>query len=178
LHSFARRVLDYRVRRTYADSDGRYADRAPRPRVLVAADDAGHLDLAALAQKVEAFSLQQRGRLQLYCHSAGDQCVAEVDADMDSADDAAAIGIRALLLAYAIEYVLVRQWAPSTVRRGRRVWHPCDPTLLTLHWRRPSCSIAAIGAPSIRHSPTRGSPLAMRFRTRGLVSGHPQLSPA
>jgi GT2 family glycosyltransferase len=102
LYSFARRVLDYRVRRTYADSDGRYADRAPRPRVLVAVDDADGLDLASLDQKIEAFSLLQRGRLQLYCHSAGAQCIAEADADL-----AAATVIRSWLLAHAIEYVLV-----------------------------------------------------------------------
>ena len=107
LYSFSRRVLDYRVRRTYADSDGRYAERAPRPRVLVAAGDGGGLDFAALDEKVEAFSLQQRGRLQLYCHSAGGQCVAEADAGMEAASDAAAVAIRAWLLAYAIEYVLV-----------------------------------------------------------------------
>jgi GT2 family glycosyltransferase len=35
LFSFDRRVLDYRVRRIYADSDGFYASRPPRPRVLM-----------------------------------------------------------------------------------------------------------------------------------------------
>jgi len=35
LYSFARRVLDYRVRRTYGGSDGRYALHAPRARALV-----------------------------------------------------------------------------------------------------------------------------------------------
>jgi hypothetical protein len=34
LFSFDRRVLDYRVRRIYADSDGFYASRPPQPRVL------------------------------------------------------------------------------------------------------------------------------------------------
>ncbi len=107
LYSFARRVLDYRVRRTYADSDRRYADRAPRPRVLVAEDDGSVPDLAALDEKIEAFSLRQRGRLQLYCHSSGGQCVAEATSDPEAAGAAAAIDIRAWLLAYAIEYVLV-----------------------------------------------------------------------
>ena len=37
LYSFARRVLDYRVRRTYCGSDGRYAMHAPRARLLVTA---------------------------------------------------------------------------------------------------------------------------------------------
>jgi len=35
LFSFARRVLDYRVRRLYADSDGFYAIHPPRPRLLL-----------------------------------------------------------------------------------------------------------------------------------------------
>jgi len=116
LYSFARRVLDYRVRRTYADSDGRYADLPPRPRVLVAVDHAGGVDLAALNEKVEAFSLLQGGRLQLYCHTDGAQCVAEADADV-KAGDAEATVIRAWLLAYAIEYVLV----PAAGIRDERV---------------------------------------------------------
>jgi GT2 family glycosyltransferase len=107
LYSFSRRVLDYRVRRTYADSDGRYADRAPRPRVLVAADETDGVDFAALDRKIETFSLRQRGRLQLYCPSTGGQCLAEADVNSETAGDAAAIAIRAWLLAYAIEYVLV-----------------------------------------------------------------------
>ena len=117
LYSFARRVLDYRVRRTYADSDGRYSDRPPRPRVLVAADDVGDLDLAALDRKIELFSLQQRGGLQLYCHSAGNQGVAEASVNLEEAGDAAASGIRALLLAYAIEYVL----APAASTPDERI---------------------------------------------------------
>ncbi|HZX92588.1 MAG TPA: glycosyltransferase [Rudaea sp.] len=107
LYSFARRVLDYRVRRTYADSDGRYADRAPRSRVLIAMDDGDGLDLAAPDEKIEAFSLRQHGRLQLYCHASDWQCVAEATADTETAGAAAATDIRAWLLAYAIEYVLV-----------------------------------------------------------------------
>jgi GT2 family glycosyltransferase len=35
LFSFDRRVLDYRVRRIYAESDGFYASRPPQPRMLV-----------------------------------------------------------------------------------------------------------------------------------------------
>jgi hypothetical protein len=106
LYSFARRVLDYRVRRTYADSDGRYADRAPRPRVLVAADGASGIDFTALDQNIEAFSLWQRELLQLHCHSAGGQCVAEANTNGEGGDTAAT-AVRAWLLAYAIEYVLV-----------------------------------------------------------------------
>jgi len=62
LYSFARRVLDYRVRRTYGGSDGRYAMHAPRARVLVTtvadarhATDAGH----------EAYVLHEQPRLHL-----------------------------------------------------------------------------------------------------------------
>ncbi|MGH8040966.1 MAG: glycosyltransferase family 2 protein [Rudaea sp.] len=36
LHSFDRRVLDWRVRRLYAGTDGHYAAQPPRPRVLIA----------------------------------------------------------------------------------------------------------------------------------------------
>jgi len=38
LWSFERRVLDYRVRRIYADRDGFYAKQPPRPRVAIEAD--------------------------------------------------------------------------------------------------------------------------------------------
>lgn len=39
LHGFDRRVLDYRVRRSYAGIDGRYASAAPRERVLILGGD-------------------------------------------------------------------------------------------------------------------------------------------
>ena len=64
LHSFARRVLDYRVRRTYADPDGTYALHPPLPRLLIAADadDAGvERLLATLAARHEGFLLRREG---------------------------------------------------------------------------------------------------------------------
>ncbi len=39
LYSFARRVLDYRVRRVYAQADSRHNGRLPRPRVLIVVGD-------------------------------------------------------------------------------------------------------------------------------------------
>ncbi len=136
LYSFSRRVLDYRVRRTYADSDGRYADRAPRPRVLVAADGASGIDFAARDQNIEAFGLRERGLLlQLYCHSAGDQCIAEANADAQGGD--AATTIRAWLLAYAIEYVLVPAAAALDERVAAAAGELGIPVL-----RRPDIALA------------------------------------
>jgi hypothetical protein len=70
-------------------------------------DDGDGPDLAAPDEKIEAFSLRQHGRLQLCCHASDWQCVAEATADTETAGAAAATDIRAWLLAYAIEYVLV-----------------------------------------------------------------------
>jgi GT2 family glycosyltransferase len=59
LFSFARRVLDYRVRRIYGDADGFYIQQAPRPRILlVAASVDQSLALAtACALRFECFAL-------------------------------------------------------------------------------------------------------------------------
>jgi hypothetical protein len=95
------------VRRTYADADGRYADHAPRPRVLVAADDVRSVNFATMNTAIETFSLRQEDRtLQLSRFSSGGQFSTEASAPAETAD-AAAIRIRAWMLAYAIEYVLV-----------------------------------------------------------------------
>jgi len=137
LYSFARRVLDYRVRRTYADSDGRYSGRAPRPRVLVAAMDVGNVDFAALEQKIETFSVQQEGgRLQLHSHCDGSRCVAESNVDVEITDSTAATAIRAWLLTYAIEYVLV----PPAAVLDERV----------------AAAAGELGIPMLRSSPTWG----------------------
>ncbi len=74
LYSFARRALDYRVRRTYADRDGSYAALPPRPRLLIAAD-AGDARaerlLAALQDRHEGFLLRrERDWVNLYRHAA------------------------------------------------------------------------------------------------------------
>jgi GT2 family glycosyltransferase len=49
LYSFSRRVLDYRVRRVYADRDGVYATFPPRPRVLLACAAGRRAEAMALA---------------------------------------------------------------------------------------------------------------------------------
>jgi GT2 family glycosyltransferase len=109
LYSFPRRVLDYRVRRTYADSNGRYADQVPRPRMLIATPDAGDRGaaLAALGSEIEVFSLQHHAGLQLYRHSGGGEFVADASIDWATAGGAAATCVAGWLLTYAIEYVFI-----------------------------------------------------------------------
>ncbi|MGH8121886.1 MAG: glycosyltransferase family 2 protein, partial [Rudaea sp.] len=74
LHSFARRALDYRIRRAYADGDRGYAAPAPRPRLLIAADDGdarAQRLLAALEHRHEGFLLRRKGGwVNLYRHTA------------------------------------------------------------------------------------------------------------
>ena len=70
LFSFARRVLDYRVRRIYADRDGVYAVLPPRPRVLLTASAIA--SAAALQLHYEFFALtddSERVTLQRYADS-------------------------------------------------------------------------------------------------------------
>ena len=70
LFSFARRVLDYRVRRIYADRDGVYAALPPRPRVLLTASAIA--SAAALQLHYEFFVLtddSERVTLQRYADS-------------------------------------------------------------------------------------------------------------
>ncbi len=119
LFSFERRVLDYRVRRTYADRDGTYATHAPRPRILVAADesDAGaERLLAALAPRQQGYLLRREGdRVNLYRGEA-DALVFECGVAIGS--DAAALRgvetrLREWLLDYAIESVHARGSAAS-----------------------------------------------------------------
>jgi len=77
LWSFARRVLDYRVRRLYADHDHRYAALPPRPRL-------------SLAGEAAAFAPALRGAFdcRTLTHGAND-----------------AVVLRALLIEHAIEFV-------------------------------------------------------------------------
>jgi GT2 family glycosyltransferase len=104
LYSFARRVLDYRVRRTYADSDGYYAQCAPRPRLLLArTQDAAGLLPPAVAEH-EIFVLVQRPALHLYRLAAdGSRVDVAGAAGGANADDSGVI--RAWLVAHAIEQV-------------------------------------------------------------------------
>jgi GT2 family glycosyltransferase len=119
LYSFTRRVLDYRVRRTYADSDGRYADRPPRPRVLMAisAGDDLRAAFAAANPAQEALVVQRRSRLQLY-RIANDGTLAIV-ATGDTAQDRATVALclQTWLLVYAIEQVS----APNAGDLGRQL---------------------------------------------------------
>jgi len=103
LYSFARRVLDYRVRRTYADHDGYYAQRAPRPRVLLART---HDDDAALAPTAdhEMFVLVRRPALCLYRVAADGSRIDIATAAGDADADESAV-IAAWLLVHAIEHL-------------------------------------------------------------------------
>jgi hypothetical protein len=61
LHSFDRRVLDYRIRRTWADSDGRYAAAPPRKRLLVVAsnDSANAAPASPIVSDCEVFVIAE-----------------------------------------------------------------------------------------------------------------------
>ena len=95
LYGFARRVLDYRVRRIYADRDDVYAVLPPRPRVLLTAS----ANAAALQPQYECFLFADAGErvtLHRYVHSGwepADEC------------DARDVDLRAWLMRHAIELV-------------------------------------------------------------------------
>jgi len=59
LFGFARRVLDYRVRRLYADRDGWFAVAPPRPRVLLAG--AARALAPALAPRYDCYAYERDG---------------------------------------------------------------------------------------------------------------------
>jgi GT2 family glycosyltransferase len=66
LYSFKRRVLDYRVRRTYEGCDGAYESHSPRPRVLIVSD-ADCAEVKPLADDYESFLLcANESALQLF----------------------------------------------------------------------------------------------------------------
>ncbi len=123
LYSFARRVLDYRVRRTYADGDGYYAQRAPRPRVLLAlTDDTGVLAPTATH---EIFVLVRRPALRLYRIAADGS---RVDIATAAAADESAV-IRTWLLVHAIEQVAaasVDGFAAAVAELGRTLGIPAS----------------------------------------------------
>lgn len=109
LHSFARRVLDYRVRRTYADRDASYAALAPRPRMLIAADvgDArAERLLATLDRRYEGFLLRREGDwVNLYRHAASGLVFERGVAIGDGASALRDVEnrLREWMIAYAIE---------------------------------------------------------------------------
>jgi GT2 family glycosyltransferase len=126
LYSFARRVLDYRVRRTYADRDGYYAQRAPRPRMLLARTH----DDAALAPTAdhEMFVLVRRPALRLYRIAAdGNRIDIATAAGYADADESAVIG--AWLLVHAIEQVVAPAadaFAAAVAELGRTLGIPAS----------------------------------------------------
>ena len=119
LWSFERRVLDWRVRRIYADANSNLAAPPPKPRLLLAADpqDAGTARLlAALSRNQECFLLRNDGdRVGLY----------RLDGATFHAQDSIALGrdadalvrvetrLREWLLGYAIESIHARGSAAS-----------------------------------------------------------------
>jgi len=109
LHGFDRRVLDYRVRRTYAGSDGRYAT-APRARLLLVLDGGADVRaaLASADPTLETFVVQQQPELRL-CHATPDGTITIVASGSDARTDAGtACQLATWLLACAIELVSTR----------------------------------------------------------------------
>jgi hypothetical protein len=88
LWSFERRVLDWRVRRLYAGTDGHYAAQAPRPRVAVFDDDFEAADPA-----VEFLRAQARSARDLRLWLARHAIEAVVTRDPAVARVAAGIGV-------------------------------------------------------------------------------------
>lgn len=119
LWSFDRRVLDYRVRRVYADRDTTYAARPPKPRLLLAADPQDRATarlLATLSQNQECFLLRNDGdHVGLY---RLDGAALRVEGSVALGRDAAALArvetqLREWLIEYAIESVHARGSAAS-----------------------------------------------------------------
>jgi GT2 family glycosyltransferase len=97
LYSFSRRVLDYRVRRIYADRDGVHSARPPRPRVLLTASAIANA--AVVQSHYECFALSDSGgvvTLQRYADSTWGSVDACGLGDLD---------LRAWLVRHAIELV-------------------------------------------------------------------------
>jgi GT2 family glycosyltransferase len=119
LFSFARRTLDYRVRRTYADSDGNYTTHPPQPRLLIAADadDTGaERLLATLRGRHEGFLLRREDDwVNLYRHA---EPALIFERGVTIGDGAAALKqvetrLREWLIDYAIESLHLRGSAAS-----------------------------------------------------------------
>ena len=109
LYSFERRVLDYRVRRTYADSDGRYAHALPRARLLIAVGAQETPNAVECWPELEVFVLRHVGRLRLQRIAAhGAEVIEAEEADGPTQQDPACC-IGQWLLVFAIEYVQI--WA-------------------------------------------------------------------
>jgi GT2 family glycosyltransferase len=95
LYSFARRVLDYRVRRIYAEHDRAHATLPPRPRLLLTQRAAAHA--AALQACYECFVLASAGqRMSLHRYAEPEPELLEQGGDGD---------LRIWLVRYAIELI-------------------------------------------------------------------------
>jgi GT2 family glycosyltransferase len=119
LFGFDRRVLDYRVRRTYAARDDDYAAQPPRPRLLVAADandGAAERLLGAMDKRHEVFLLRRESDwVNLYRLAAG---ALRFERGVAIGTDAAALArveqrLREWLIDFAIESVHLRGAAAS-----------------------------------------------------------------
>ncbi|MFT3790969.1 MAG: glycosyltransferase [Rudaea sp.] len=119
LWSFERRVLDWRVRRIYADGDATRAKPPPKPRLLLAADPQDTATaklLATLSRSQECFLLRNDGdRVGLY-RLEGVSLHAEDGVEIGRDADALArveTRLREWLVGYAIESVHARGSAAS-----------------------------------------------------------------
>ena len=119
LWSFDRRVLDYRVRRTYTVGDPAYITQPPKPRLLLAADPndgATARLLATLSRNQECFLLRNDGdHVGLY---RLDGATFHVEGSVALGRDTAALRrvetrLREWLVEYAIESVHARGSAAS-----------------------------------------------------------------
>jgi len=119
LWSFERRVLDWRVRRIYAEGDTTYAKQPPKPRLLLAADpqDAGTAKLlATLSRNQECFLLRNDGdRVGLYRLEGA---TFHAQDSVELGHNAAALArvetrLREWLVGYAVESVHARGSAAS-----------------------------------------------------------------
>ncbi len=119
LWSFDRRVVDYRVRRIYAERDATYAAQPPKPRLLLAADPQDSATarlLATLSRNQECFLLRNDGdHVGLYRLEGA---AFRVEGSVALGRDAAALKrvetrLREWLVEYAIESVHARGSAAS-----------------------------------------------------------------
>ena len=113
LHSFDRRVLDYRIRRTWADSDGHYAAAPPRRRLLVVAsnDSVNAASRSPGFSDCEVFVISQtpHGRLLWVAPDGSDLDIGQAVAAGDER-------IRSLLVSLAIEGVYTSAPGEISVR--------------------------------------------------------------
>ena len=141
LFGFARRVLDYRVRRIYADSDGTYAAQPPRPRLLIVTDSAD--SAARLASGLARFECYARvgdgsGWKLLRCADAAVLETAPADEQV----------FCVWLVRYAIEAVYAPDASPHLRAAAARVLVACVVSLDDLSPEDRAGEVARDGAAS------------------------------